>query len=330
MPILAVAERLGIKVGKNNSIRCPFPDHVDANPSFSFFPSTNSCFCHACGKGGDVINFASHCLGVSQRDALSWLRQQFGLGGRRDRRSVSFILPSTTSTVSVGARSAGRPATQSDWQIYDALCGASPLQADGAAYLHGRAFRAGTIAHFRVGQVVDPGETLQRLRRVYPAHALHAAGVLRTDGRLLFPADSLIFPFTKAGIVQYLQSRAISADGARWMGPVGITKPVFNLDALHRNGEIYVCEGVTDVLAAHDLGRAAIGLLGSMAMIPSDALVALKGRSVCLMPDMDRAGDEMERRLGKQLDRARISWVRKTLPFGSDLSEYLSMKRAVS
>lgn len=37
-------------------IRCPFPDHNDGNPSFSYDDEKNVFHCFGCGRSGDVVN----------------------------------------------------------------------------------------------------------------------------------------------------------------------------------------------------------------------------------------------------------------------------------
>src|SRR5437762_853327 len=78
IPIADVAIRLGIN-RKGSSARCPFPNHDDFTPSFSFYFSTNSCWCHKCSKGGDVIRLVSLSRACSFGEAIRWLREVFAL-----------------------------------------------------------------------------------------------------------------------------------------------------------------------------------------------------------------------------------------------------------
>lgn len=41
-------------------IRCPFPDHDDSTPSFSFDVSKGLFNCFGCGRGGDIVNLHYH------------------------------------------------------------------------------------------------------------------------------------------------------------------------------------------------------------------------------------------------------------------------------
>lgn len=314
------------------SIRCPFPGHDDNNPSFSFIPATNSCFCHGCGRGGDVVDLVALQRSCSKSEALRWIRDQFCsnqlISGRVDRSAYA-PRPTTAlpSAVSDPSSSTTRGAAADDWEVYSFLLRASPLQPSGAVYLRSRGLSPGTHAHFQIGQIGSAETVTRTLLQNYSAVRLRAAGVVSANGSLAFPNQSLLIPFLTNGTVTYLQSRALPGSSPRWMAPAGITKEVFNVEALKRRGDVYLCEGVTDVLAAHELGLVAIGLLGSMAGLPVDIMARLRNRTVYLMPDMDRAGERMAERLARQLEAGRVSWSRKRLPFGNDLSEFLTMKR---
>jgi len=57
------------KVGETYTARCPLPDHEDRIPSFVVYPETNSWFCFACVRGGDVVELYRLANGYSERDA---------------------------------------------------------------------------------------------------------------------------------------------------------------------------------------------------------------------------------------------------------------------
>jgi len=57
LPILEIAEKLGIKIKKDMCV-CPF--HADGKPSLKFYPETNSFYCFGCNSGGDVLTFIQH------------------------------------------------------------------------------------------------------------------------------------------------------------------------------------------------------------------------------------------------------------------------------
>lgn len=75
-----LARALGSK--KNGTAwHCPSPDHVDKNPSFSFFRDSGRTAgrCHACGLRGTPVSIASEVWGVSKPEAAERLAGEVGL-----------------------------------------------------------------------------------------------------------------------------------------------------------------------------------------------------------------------------------------------------------
>lgn len=68
------------------AVLCPF--HADSHPSCEFFDKGGGWMwcCHPCGKGGDVIKFASMYSGISDRSEfpklMEWLGGVLGVAGR--------------------------------------------------------------------------------------------------------------------------------------------------------------------------------------------------------------------------------------------------------
>jgi len=55
----------GVTPLAGNRVRCPLPSHEDSNPSASFRDTL--WFCHACGRGGDLISLAEEVSGIPAR-----------------------------------------------------------------------------------------------------------------------------------------------------------------------------------------------------------------------------------------------------------------------
>jgi AAA domain/CHC2 zinc finger len=64
---------------------CPLPEHVDANPSFTFNSKTGKFHCHGCGKGGDFLRFYGEMKGLSTKSdfplILKSIADDFGIYG---------------------------------------------------------------------------------------------------------------------------------------------------------------------------------------------------------------------------------------------------------
>jgi len=86
VPVIDLADRLAgpgkmRRVGKTWTTNCLLPNHEDRSPSFVVYPETNSWYCFACLRGGDVVELYRLVHGFDQRDvhaAAGHLLLEFG------------------------------------------------------------------------------------------------------------------------------------------------------------------------------------------------------------------------------------------------------------
>ncbi|MCQ2223947.1 MAG: CHC2 zinc finger domain-containing protein, partial [Bacteroidaceae bacterium] len=71
LPILNVAERLGLEVDSHRRCLCPF--HDERTPSLVLYPSSNTFFCFACQHHGNVIDLAMKVFGKGFAETCNWL-----------------------------------------------------------------------------------------------------------------------------------------------------------------------------------------------------------------------------------------------------------------
>ena len=328
IPLQDVARRLGFAIKRNG--RCPFPGHADATPSFSFFPSTNSCWCHGCSRGGDVIAFVATTQKWTAGEAIRWLREVYGSDAPQRRTAATSIGRRVAQTNASDGLN-GEPQFAANPHVYAALLDASPMTALGSAYLMARGLNERTIEHFKLGFISDSQLSCRDLVSRFGLAVVRRSGLLNPKGQsfgLVFPSSSILFPFYSNGQVAYVQTRSLQdTTGRRWMGPTGVSRMIFNREAVLKPGPIYICEGAMDVISAHQLKLSAIGLLGASSGIPEDLLPALRTRSVYIVPDDDEAGEAMARNLSTRLKRAGIQSTVKRLTLGKDINEFLSKSR---
>lgn len=332
IPIRSVAVDLGFVLTATGLGRCRLPGHDDHNPSFSLNDAKQRFKCFACGERGDVIKLARLMTGRDFVETCAWMTDRY-LGGAPERPRLPALISGNKamSTPRDPVRASER-AYRPDPELYGWFLERSPLEAGGTHYLRKRGFDASTIAHFRVGQVGDDRQALRELVTAFGRGRLEACGLLIPDSRgdrLVFRGGQLLFPFLDDDAVTYLQARLASEGTAfRWICPGGLAPPVFNQNALsHPAATIAICEGVTDVLSAHQLGYAAIGLVGASAPLPDEVVARLAGRMVEIFGDADKAGSRLASRMLDQLGRRGITTIQKRLPDGAnDLNEYLRMK----
>jgi DNA primase len=181
--------------------------------------------------------------------------------------------------------------------------------------------------------VSDRSQVLSSAVRRFGQERLRHCGVT-ADGsfgeRLVFPTGYLLFPFIMEGEVAYLQARRPDQEAKwRWLCPHGLLPPVFNQDVLSSDvPTISICEGVTDVISAHELGLVAIGLVGVNGHLDSGTIAKLSGRNVAIYGDVDDAGSRFSRQLVRLLAAKGITAISKRLPKGvNDLNDQLRKMR---
>jgi DNA primase len=319
LPLRNVAGRLGVQASAR-AIRCPLPDHDDLNPSFAFFFATNTWKCFGCGRGGTTIDLVIAMRRCSPGEAATWLE------GAASSLPEAALPPPDGRPAPAASAHAALP----DHDVYSALLALCPLRPPARDYLHTREISDATITHFHLAFLDDCEAVLDRLLKRFSRERLCRAGVIAAPhaSRLSLPSSSIVLPFLRMGKVEYLQSRLMpGAAGPRWMGLTGVRKPVFNSDVLLKADTIHVCEGAMDVLSAHELKLSAIGLLGAATRLPHDMLQRLIAKTVYVVPDNDAAGADMLRRLVADIRSAGGVAREKRVPEGSDLNDYLVLKR---
>lgn len=79
LPMRKVAENYGYTPGRSGFIQCPF-HQGDRTASLKMYDGDRGWKCFACGKGGSVIDFVMELYGITFRQAVLRLNEDFGLG----------------------------------------------------------------------------------------------------------------------------------------------------------------------------------------------------------------------------------------------------------
>lgn len=337
IPIQPVAADLGFILNTRGTGRCQLPGHEDRNPSFSARSATNRFTCYACGGKGDVINLVMLMGGLDFRQACTWLREKY-LG--EESKSSSNIGGRLAVARSVGPtfqlRNPAKPIVAPDEKVFTWILDHSPLKVTGKVYLQARGFSLSTIQHFRIGQIGSRSALLGDAVREFGTERLRACGLINKGPfgeRLVFPSNYLLFPFTADGVVIYLQARrSDQLPDWRWLCLDTLLPPAFNLDALlSKASTISICEGVTDVVSAHELGLAAVGLVGANGHLDEVTIQRLRGRNVAIYGDTDAPGARFARGLVKMLAGRGITAIPKRLPAdANDLNDHLRKARGLT
>lgn len=71
-----VARRLGLELNRQNKARC-FLHAGDKNPSLQVYADGWKCF--GCGEHGDSVDLVSKYLGISNAEAVKWMKREFNM-----------------------------------------------------------------------------------------------------------------------------------------------------------------------------------------------------------------------------------------------------------
>jgi len=335
--ILDVAAALGIEI-RNRKAMC-IAGHDERTPSLVFYPLENRWHCFGCGMHGDAIDLVQETMECGFKEAVSWLRKAFPThSSEKEMARGTRSWRKRTATPFKGMDGSRGIDYKPDPEVYEWFLNHCRLSPSGLDYLVSRGFWYETVSHFRVGELRSPATALQKSLRKWGLPRLEKAGLVRTSKKasgalnrtLVWWERSLILPFFKGGEVVYLQGRRLSGEGPKYMGPVGIEKPLFNREVLrdmNPGDQILICEGATDVMAAHQHGYNAIGVLGATSFRSAWVSLVMPFQ-VCVVPDNDSAGSQFAQRVkaicaskGKIVHELRV-------PDGKDLAECLLEAKA--
>lgn len=337
MTVQTVGELLGLHLRLRGMSHCPFLDHDDSTPSFEIKNCGTRWECYGCNRRGGSIDLVKIYHGTDFSKAKAWLMNRTGLApsstaSLRVRRNL--VAPLNPSTQSSNDTVESPP----DHEVYKAVLLHTPLQSSGREYLVGRGLSEETISNFHVGQLSNRNNLLRELICSFGYRRIKAAGLLTKQStaqntRLLFPEDSIVFPFFENDLPVYLQARVIvgTVNRGKWRNLNDRRSRLYNIDALFETGRSHlaICEGVIDTLSATELGFRAIGLMGVNAQFGDEQVKQLRGKEVAILTDWDAPGERRAIELQKQLRRFGITSIRKRRPSSSaiDLNDYLMEKK---
>lgn len=336
IPITTVATDLGFQISASGRGRCRLPDHEDRNPSFAIKNAANSFRCFACGRGGSVIDLVAQMLNLDFAEACRWLSERYLSGAARMPQERPTARRPRSTLPSKVTKSSIPPEFSPDSEIYGWVLQNSPLQSLGEQYLMARGFRKSTIEYFKIGQIGDSLRLSNLALKTFGRERLRRCGILTTSksgDTFVFSTKYLLFPFYCGSEVVYLQTRRADAISIRrWICLAKILPPVYNSNALSTyQSTITICEGLTDVLSAHQLGKSAIGLLGANSSLPRDVIELLQAKNVEIIADADPAGNKLTQRLVSELALLGITVVSRRLPHGcNDLNDFLRLQPPAS
>jgi DNA primase len=281
---------------------CPHPQHADGSPSFSVKLYADGVWRAACmsqcGKVGDALSFVKWLEHCDDRTAADKLRTFIG----QPQPLGNYYAPSKAKQ----HRSAAFELAKHD-PGYTVRDDSKAL----SAYLSSRCWPDEAAQHFGLRVV-----TLNRSRETDTLRALHPFHDYDANGKLCE--------------IAWQARRLDNASEARWLGPLGIPLPLYNLGALEGDNisAAIICEGPADTvtawLATNDLpGVACVGVAGVNGWRDEWAEM-FRGLAVIIAADNDEAGERFTWQLARQLHGVASSLVGACPPAGTnDLTDML-------
>lgn len=281
LPIAKVMALLGMKANRYGFFLCPM--HKEEEPSLKTFQKGNNFYCFGCKRHGKVIDIVKARLGASFPDACRWLERNYdaAVGTVCEQPAVH------------------RDTAPFDAEKYNFFFNSPVLNEPARQFLFGeRHLAAEVVRQCRISSWIDRSGT-----------PLLQIPYYDTDGRL-------------TGI----QWRNLSRDGPRFRFPKGSHSRLYNLPILKQlqpGDTLYIAEGTSDCWSLLSGGHKAIAV-PSATLLNHDGLKQLVAIDSQLsprwnmIPDNDRAGDELYRTISRH-----IPIVRHQLPtWCKDYSDY--------
>lgn len=227
-----------LEKSKKGNYCCPFPDcgsgtgknHTGA---VKYYPDTNTFYCHACNRGGDVIKLYGLKTGADFNTALSLLAPEIGAYSPADDMKQH----NSTPKAQTGA--------ETDYTAYYEQCRANITDPAAVEYLKGRGISIETAKAYKVGfdAMADP------------------ASAPGGQGEKKHPCPRLIIPTSKG---HYVGRRIDGQKDFDKVNAKGSTPGIFNESALYTQQvqEVFIVEGAFDALSLMEIGKTAVALNG--------------------------------------------------------------------
>ena len=261
-----------LQKSKSGLYCCPYCGSgtgANGTGAVKYYPQTNTWYCHACSRGGDVIDLYQLDTGTDYNAALSLMAQEIGIEIDQYRPQMS-PAPKNTDTAADRSADSDRGNTQTrqeakapettvetptaDYMDYYRECMTRINDPAAAAYLQSRGISPATAAAYWLG--FDPAAD--------PANAPGAGA----DEQKPHPCPRIIVPVTPG----YYIGRSIDPNTPKAYQKLNPSKAkgaaapqIYNSGVLFTQNvqEVFVVEGVFDALSIIEAGGTAIALNGA-------------------------------------------------------------------
>ena len=321
IPIIDVATKLGIEINKTKKALCFI--HNEKKPSLSFDNRRNIWRCFGCGETGGVISLVMSYLGCSFIDAVEWLN-----GGKKYLEFKS-----------QPKKKDGKPKKewlQADPDIYShfhSIC-INNHQLVNKFYHEKKRIKKDVLIQSKI-RLLGDSKIIERillhnwgLQKLVDC-GLYTEKVNRRTGEIFYslywynPNTAIIPFFNESDKISFLKGRELDKD-KKHLNLKNVPTEIYNrrlLKKIKPGDDLLICEGETDTLSALSMDFNAVGLLGAHAF-KEEYVTLLKDFNLRLVPDNDKAGIQMMKRINDIFLKEGINVDVVYLTDSNDLNEY--------
>lgn len=299
--IIDLVAHFKIEITNGNKIRCPF--HNDKNPSLQLFEETNSYYCFACCRGGDIINFVQHYKKSSFTEALRIIAKIFNLSFAR-----LFIIPVNFKKKQPEMLNSPDCLINDDneeqQEIFSLFYNNIRLSEIGLEYLRGRGFSDAIINEYHIKSCISETKHIDSLIDNFSTKSLELSGLCHTETNrklsFFFKRPSIIIPTLNTNQDPiYFMARSIYGNYHYKM----FHKPQKIFIKNIRPTKQYIFESVFDAMSFQQLTNidsvvSINGLSGLKHLLETDFM----GKKITMCLDNDNAAFEALSRFKKKLE----------------------------
>ncbi len=313
IPILEVAAKLGIEIKRNKAV-C-FRGHDSKTPSLGFNVKENYWHCFGCGIGGNTLDLVRLYLDLTFSETMLWFKDTERIQHR----------PKALREDATNRHRTNIP----DPEIFEWLINTSGLSKEGLTYLNNRGFKLETIQHFTIKAIKSPRQKFADAVDVWGVDKLLKCGLAKrtVSGEYGFVwwDHIILFPFyDEKNRVVNIQGRQLGDKLPKYINLQGIKTTIYNLKVINDlkpDDYLYICEGIPDVLTAHQHNWAAVGIIGAHGFKTEWAKLLMKYR-IRVIPDNDSAGELFSSKIKTAFNHIGKSVQIKKIPKGKDLTDF--------
>jgi DNA primase len=290
IPILDIAEKLGIATNGKKPIPCPF--HNEKTPSFVLgYKDSNKFKCFGCDIGGTSIDLILETLGTKEiPQAIKWAEDNGFLTGHYH------AIPARKHAINepkASQRHETRLGKEFN-EIYEYFLNLLPFPAKDSYLIKDRHLSYETLEKNNIRAINKDYKNI--LLEKFSESDLLASGLLSKKENVYFSFyDCLaVIPFYQDGKIVYLQGRGKPDANRKNVFLTNLTPPLVYIPKLSEAKEVYITEGIITGLSLLGDNLNSISLLTSNSVkeeILKD-LEPLKDKLFLFCPDIDKGGKQ--------------------------------------